>query len=131
MTFPGAGEASGVRSPAITRAEMPVELRYMGFDQAKNIRAYRFDGIARGELTRHFVISADIALFTKHRVGIQEGPTLCMHKLAADLAALEQPLHELTSDDLLAYVSAKAAAEARKAASRKFGAHRKATPPSE
>lgn len=130
MIFPDGNENATINHPPKTPPESPVELRYMGFDQAKNIRAYRFDGITRGELTRHFVVSADIALFTKHHVGIQEGPTLCMHKLAAGLG-LELPEHELTSDDLLAYLSAKAAADARKAASRKSGAHRKTTPTAE
>jgi hypothetical protein len=97
------------------------QLRYMGFDQARNTRAYRFDVIGEGDV-RHFVISADLALFLKHRVGIQEGPALCMHKLAADIEALREGVHELTGDDLQAYIAARTAALERKASARKHSA---------
>ncbi len=40
-----------------------MQLRYMGFDQEKNIREYLFDGVAAGEVAKHFVVSADLALF--------------------------------------------------------------------
>lgn len=96
-----------------------MELRYMGFDQAQNTREYRFDGIAAGEIVKHFVISVDVALFVKHRVGMQEGPSLCLRKLSADLEAPARLCHQLTNDDLGVYASALAAAAERKASSRK------------
>ena len=68
----------------------------MGFDQAKNIREYRFDGVGAGEAAKHFVVSADLALFIKYRVGLQEGPALCLKRLSADLETLQQLPHELT-----------------------------------
>jgi len=37
-----------------------MQLRYMGFDQAKNIREYRFEGVGAGETAKHFVVSADL-----------------------------------------------------------------------
>lgn len=37
----------------------------MGFDQAKNIREYRFDGAAAGQTAKHFVVSAYLALFAR------------------------------------------------------------------
>jgi hypothetical protein len=37
---------------------MASQLRYMGFEQAKNIREYKFDGVAKDETTTHFVVSA-------------------------------------------------------------------------
>lgn len=101
-----------------------MQLRYMGFDQARNVREYRFDGVAHGEATRHFVVTADLALFVKHRVGIQEGPALCLQKLAADLEAPQDVSHELTDDDLLAYTSVRASAEARREGARKLRAAR-------
>jgi hypothetical protein len=44
-----------------------MQLRYVGFDQAKNIREYKFDGVAAGEANTHFVVSADRALFIRPR----------------------------------------------------------------
>ena len=96
-----------------------MQLRYMGFVQEQNIREYKFDGLAQGEITRHFVVAADLGLFAQHRVGIQEGPSLCLQKLSSDLEIPEQLQHRLTSDDLLAYVSARTLAAERKAAGRK------------
>jgi hypothetical protein len=102
-----------------------MEYRYMGFDQRDNTRAYKFDGLAKGEPTVHFVITADLALFLKHRIGIQEGPALCAHKLADGPERAAPGHHELTNDDLLAYSTARAEAEARKAEIRSRGARRR------
>ena len=99
------------------------QLRYMGFDQAKNIREYKFDGVAEHETTTHFVVNADLELFVKYHVGLQEGPALCLKKLSADLEALQQLPHELTGGDLAAHVSAQVAAEAERKASRKRRTH--------
>ena len=96
-----------------------MQLRYMGFDQAKNIREYQFEGVAAGEAAKHFVVSADLALFTKYRVALQEGPALCSKKLSADLEGLQQLPHELTSGDLNAHVLARAEAAERKTSLRK------------
>lgn len=96
-----------------------MEFRYMGFDQKGSARIYRFDCLTKGELARHFTVSADMALFLAHHVAIQEGPGLCAIKLAADLEKSAEPPHELTSDDLSAHASAVIAAAARKAESRK------------
>ena len=96
-----------------------MQLRYMGFDQTTNIREYKFDGVAENETTQHFVVNADLALFVKYRVRLQEGPVLCLKRLAADLAMLQPFPHELTSGDLNAHVLARAAAAERKTSSRK------------
>jgi hypothetical protein len=40
-----------------------MELRYMGFEQNRNTRTYKFDGVANGQPTVHFVVTADLALF--------------------------------------------------------------------
>ena len=103
-----------------------MQLRYMGFDQSDGVRVYRFDSIEERAPTIRYVVTADLTLFLKHRVGIQEGPALCARKLTADLAGLEQCEHRLTNDDFQAYVSARADAEARKAAARKPGVRRRA-----
>lgn len=100
-------------------------LRYVGFDQEKNTRAYKFEQVTEGEDALRFVVSADLALFLKHHVGIQEGPGLCAHKLSADLEKTKEGDHRLTDEDLLSYVAARAAAEARRAESRKHSARRR------
>ena len=101
-----------------------MQLRYMGFDQAKNIREYKFDGVAAGETAKHFAVSADLALFAEYRVGFQEGPALCLKRLSADLETLQQLPHELTSGDMADHVSAQAAAAERKTSSRKSRNHK-------
>ena len=91
-----------------------MQLRYIGFDQAKNIRRYRFERVAAGETSEHFIVTADLALFETYHVGLQEGPALCLKRLSADLEALQPLPHELTSGDLAAYASSQAAAAERK-----------------
>src|SRR5579872_6626752 len=106
-----------------------MELRYMGFLQSQNKRVYQFDCAAAGKSTLHFKVSVDMVLFLQHRVGIREGPALCARKLNADLEGLQEGDHELTTEDLVAYTTGRAAAEARKAESRKPGPNRRKPDP--
>lgn len=112
-----------------------MELRYYGFDQSKNARAYRFGLIVKSEATREFVVTADLRLFLTHHVGIQEGPSLCARKLAADLeACAEGPhelsdLHELTDEDMRVHAKAKATEEERRIEARKGTRKRSNVPP--
>jgi hypothetical protein len=101
----------------------------MGFRQSQNIRVYNFDCSSGGKSTIRLAVSADLTLFLKYRVGIQEGPTLCAQKLSADLEAHRPGEHELTNEDLLAYAAERRAAEARKAESRKPGPKRRRPEP--
>ena len=96
-----------------------MELRYMGFDQRRNERVYRFDAIEKGQAIQRYVISADMALFLAHRIGIQEGPTLAAVKLAAGLVNKTAGEHELTADDLRSHASARLAADAKRAETRR------------
>jgi hypothetical protein len=111
-----------------------MELRYMGFDQKQNTRTYKFDGVANGQPTVHFAVTADLALFLANRIGIQEGPTLCAHKLSS---STPEPATDtslvLTNDDLRAHANARSMAEARKAEARRMGPRRRppVIPPSE
>ena len=108
-----------------------MELRYLGFEQKQNTRNYRFDGVASGQPTVHFVITADLALFLANRIGIQEGPTLCAHKLSTTPELSTETRWELTNDDLRAHASARSMAEARKAEARRMGPRRRPpVPPS-
>ena len=102
-----------------------MELRYLGFDQTLNTRAYRFEGLNKGEPPVHLVVTADLAMFLKHRIGIQEGPGLCARKLASDAQSPRLENVELTNDDLRAVVDARAVADARKAELRRSGPRRR------
>jgi hypothetical protein len=109
-----------------------MELRYMGFDQKQNTRTYKFDGVASGQPTVHFAVTADLTLFLANRIGIQEGPTLCAHKLTGSPEPAADANLELTNEDLRAHASARSLAEARKAEARRMGPRRRppAPPPS-
>ena len=47
-------------------------LRYVGFEQAEGIRSYKFERTRPGEEMETAVVTTDIALFTRHRVPLQE-----------------------------------------------------------
>jgi len=96
-----------------------VEIRYLGFDQTQNSRVYRFDVRLDGRLTKQVSVTADIAVFRDHSVGIQEGPSLSRNKLTADLERGWDGEHELTAADVRAYADAKALAAAQRAGTRK------------
>ena len=105
-----------------------MEVRYMGFDQQNDRRAYRFDVHDKGQLTRQFVVTADIGLFHAHHVGLQEGPGLCARKLTADLEGAVDGDHTLTTDDLRLHVAAREAAEAKRIETRQNSARRPKAP---
>ncbi len=120
-------EPLGASGP-VKKPDAVPDLRYAGFTQTENVRSYRFDSVARGGSARHFVVAVDLALMLKHHVGVQEGPTLCLHKLATDLKTVpDVGRHELVDEDLRAYVSARAAAAGRKGNKHHF-ANRRVSP---
>jgi hypothetical protein len=96
-----------------------MEVRYMGFEQQQNARAYRFDVVEKGQPARRFIVTADLALFHTLGVVIQEGPALSASKLVADLERDFAGIHELTAQDLRAYVMARSVADAKRAEARK------------
>jgi cold shock CspA family protein len=92
--------------------------RYVGFEQTGSIRAYRFEVMTPGRQTRTFIVDSDLTLFARHHVGIQEGPTLCLHCLQEGLDAdgtLSQPLAHcaLTDRHMLAHLASRPAPRAR------------------
>jgi hypothetical protein len=105
-----------------------VEIRYLGFDQTENSRVYRFDVRGSGRLTKQTSVTADIAVFRNHSVGIQEGPVLSGNKLTADLERGWEGEHELTEADVRAYADAKALADAQRAGARKAPRRRPGAP---
>jgi hypothetical protein len=58
-----------------------MELRYLGFDQLQNARAFRFEVVVKGATTMQAGVVADMTLFLEYRVGIQDGPSLCRGKI--------------------------------------------------
>jgi len=104
-----------------------MELRYMGFDQRQNARAFRFDVMAKGETTKQAVVTADMTLFLQFRVGIQDAPTLCASKLVSDIEKNFDGEHVLSGDDLRAHSESRAAAEQRRLEMRRHGSRRNPT----
>ncbi len=94
------------------------QLRFMGFEQTAAVRTYRFERIASGEASRIIDLTIDVKLFTKHRIGIQEGPTLCLRHLAIPQNVTEE--HQILTDaDMLAFIASRPAPAPSRAFRRK------------
>jgi len=89
-----------------------MDIRYMGFEQQKNARSYRFDVVVKGQPNRRCVVTADLALFLTNRVALQDGPTLSATKLTADLESNQEGDHQLTDHDLRLHTQERRLAEA-------------------
>jgi len=83
----------------------PASLRYVGFDQAKGIRSYKFERNWPGEDTENMVVTTDLELFTRHRVPIQEGPAMCLRLLEEEVATHGALRFSLTEKDLIGYLA--------------------------
>jgi cold shock CspA family protein len=107
--------------PVATDAQVrrrPVALRYAGFDQVDDARLYLFQHIVPGEKKKLFVVSAKMSLFVKYHIRIQDGPPLCLYVLALEMDTLEPSpgeilRHELTDQDVLAYLASRPAPAAK------------------
>jgi hypothetical protein len=89
--------------------------RYVGFDQAKSIRTFRFERTFTGELAEIFSVSTDLALLAKYHISLQEGPALCSRLLTLELDEVGAPVLEraLTETDILADLAARPGPGAR------------------
>lgn len=121
--------------PPRTEEKRPVAapVRYMGFDQKGAVRTYRFERLGPGDEPEMFLVEADVALFARHHVGIQEGPTLCLRLLLAELQAVnagQRPVVQcsLTDRELLAYIASRPVPPARSGPKRKARAVGEAAP---
>lgn len=81
-------------------------LQYMGFGQIGSLRTYRFRRVARGEKAREYLVNADLGLFARHHVGIQEGPALCLRLLSETPGSRPTP-ESLTDTDMLAHLASR------------------------
>ena len=97
-----------------------MKFAYMGFrHETTGVRLYSFEGVVSQGIRKDFLVTADIALLTKHHVRIQEVPMMCLRLLESSAEAEPQlEFLVLTEADLIAHVRAKAA-EAEKAASKR------------
>lgn len=93
-----------------------VQLRYAGFDQVKDVRSYLFQILPPTEDQKLVVVNAEMSLFVKHRVRIQDGPALCLHALTGSPEPLQ--LHALTDQDILNYIASRPVAVKRIGAKR-------------
>jgi hypothetical protein len=92
---------------------------YLGFDQIGTRRVYAFDCRRTGERPLRVVLSADLSLFTAHSVNMQDGPAICIRKLAA-VEDRHSERAELTSEDFRLHAAEQSlAADQRTAAKRR------------
>jgi len=64
-----------------------------GFDQANGVRTFHFQAFIDSKELREYAVTADMTLFGKHHVGIQEGPALCSRLVMAGLALHSRKQH--------------------------------------
>jgi hypothetical protein len=89
-------------------------VRYVGFEQQGNIRAYRFEPIAPIKESQSFTMEVDLTLFRTHHVNLQEGPALCLQLLMSELVAAGADSGStlrcsITDQKMSAYVAARPA----------------------
>jgi hypothetical protein len=83
----------------------PASVRYVGFDQAESIRSYKFERTPPGEEMKTVIVTTDIALFTRYRVLLQEGPGLCLRLLETESAKRCESRFALTENDLMTFLA--------------------------
>jgi len=118
---PAAVNILSLESPQASRsAQRRLEsdcLRYTGFEQSGSIRIFRFEQFVPGEERKVFLVTADLDLFARHHIGLQEGPALCLRVLTtdADAPAQDGPPSQcsLGDRDMLAHIARRPAPRKR------------------
>jgi len=101
-------DARAARRP---RAEALAPIRYLGFDDAKGTRIYKFGRLPSHEGMEIFVVNMTIEMFMKHKISLQDGPAMC----SAIMAASDEPKdHWVTDDDSLEFIARRPAKAERK-----------------
>jgi cold shock CspA family protein len=111
------------------KRQQPV--RYNGFEQTGNIRAYKFERLSAEGETQTATVRTDLSLFLKHQVGLQDGPALCLRVVTAELSdelpEAQRPFQRtLTDDDMRAHTAARTVPEKRKHTTRANAANARA-----
>ena len=87
-------------------------LRYVGFRQAGSLREYKFERIKPGEPTEILVVTADMGLFRKYCIGLQEGPALCLHAIEGGPSGADLR-HTLTDQHMIKHLASRPAPRPR------------------
>jgi hypothetical protein len=107
-----------------------MQLVYMGFTQEAALRCFHFQRVlTQARLANlpkivQFTMKADMSLFMRYRIPVQEGPALCLQILTNTLAGFEEDSvlpasYAITSEHLSSFASARTSVEEAKAARRK------------
>lgn len=92
------------------------QLLYKGFTQDANIRSFEFEQTVHVNAFRasriEVVVKADLALLSRSRVAVQDGPALCLQILTSlldesDLKPPEPFVHVITAEEVAAFVDLK------------------------
>ncbi|MDZ7639404.1 MAG: hypothetical protein U5J83_14310 [Bryobacterales bacterium] len=73
--------------PNPTKTKEAEDLRYTGFSYDGASRVYAFEERIAGEETRQFRVVTEVELLLKHRISLQDTPTICLKLLQTKLAA--------------------------------------------
>ena len=107
-----------------------MQLVYMGFTQEAALRCFHFQRVlTQARLTNlpktvQFTMKADMSLFMRYRIPVQEGPALCLQILTNELAGAQEDAiipasYAVTTDHLSNFASARTSVEEARAARRK------------
>src|SRR5579863_63909 len=107
-----------------------MQLVYMGFTQEASLRCFHFQRVlSQARLTNlpkvtEFTMKADMSLFTRFRIPVQDGPALCLQILTDELAGSDENAvlpasYAITTEHLSTFASARTSLEEARSARRK------------
>jgi hypothetical protein len=107
-----------------------MQLVYMGFTQEAALRCFHFQRVltqarlANLPKVEQFTMKADMSLFMRYRIPVQEGPALCLQILTNALEGAQEDTvfpasYAVTSEHLSTFASARTNLEEARAARRK------------
>ncbi len=105
-------EARAARNP---KPDAVAPIRYMGFDDAKGVRMFKFGRLPANPSTPVYKISVHVQLLLSHGISFQDAPSMC----AAILASREASSCTITEEDCLSFIALRPAKADRKAPRRK------------
>ena len=89
---------------------------YQGFTQDANVRSFQFDHTTeisyRKTVHIAVIVKADLSLFLRAHVPVQDGPALCLHVLGGLVSTADLPLpfvHTITAEELAAFAGLRTA----------------------
>ena len=92
---------------------------YTGFThETTGVRQYDFEGVVSPGIRKGFLVTADVALLTKHHIQIQDAPMMCMRLLESS-AETEPQLDLLVLTEANMMIQALANAAERETAAKK------------